>query len=197
MRELPRRSTQCVWKSAGRERYSEGTLEFDVSWAKAYLSRSEVAVENIPADELAGWMHRGPSGRRRGQWAAPIDPERLARADPAVPLILLEVMNRVYLIDGHHRLERGRREGRREFPAVVIRDQRAARSILRAGTPPAVFWWTWSLLRRVLSLRPYGGSRLGSLASTRARMLSASTVAHWLGTPSGSSSIGNASSRNS
>ena len=145
----PQFSTAIDWTSSGLESYSEGTLEFDVSGAKEYLVGHPIPIESFPSQRLYDWMGPGRSGWGRGRRASRIDPVRLAGANVTIPLILVEVAHRRYLIDGHHRLELGRRLGRTDFPVVVICESAAVRRIIRARTSPVVFWWTWSVHRRI------------------------------------------------
>jgi hypothetical protein len=137
-----RTSLEVDWPSPARETYEEGSAVFDVRRAKGYLTSHPVPVRYLPASTLAGWAQTRPSGRRN-RGAARIDPLRVRNADPTVPLILAETPRRLYLIDGHHRLEQGRRSNYTEYPAVVLRDPSLVMSLMRGATNPFAFWWHW------------------------------------------------------
>ncbi|MCI4358522.1 MAG: hypothetical protein L3J95_02530 [Thermoplasmata archaeon] len=118
---------------------------------KRYLSVTPVPVEYVPSARLARWMRSRSGFRLLGRISAHIVWSALPSADPDVPLIFVEIADRPYLIDGHHRLERGRRLGRPEFPVVVIRDTAIVQRAMRESSAPVVYWWTWSVERRLRS----------------------------------------------
>jgi hypothetical protein len=115
---------------------------FDVDRAKAYLSTHALPVEYVSAEALASWMQVGPSGRP-GRYAGKVDGGRIAEADPSIPLVFVETPVGGYLIDGHHRLERGRALQLREFPVVVLRDPVAVRALMHGLTSRPLTWWVW------------------------------------------------------
>ena len=158
---LPRVSTKFVWWDRRQEWYEEGSLCFDVTLAKSYLARIPVRVDWLPVDRFGPWLVIDPATGRKGRRSAALDSARLARTDPSFPLVLVDVPGTRSLIDGHHRLERGRQDGQEEFPVVTIRVPRVVRELARERTARPVFWWRWSLLpwaRGWRSRRPHVGS---------------------------------------
>ncbi len=123
-------------------------LVFDVSLVKAHLSRVPVPVEYIALDSLTDWLRSPEDPRRVGRLASPIDPARVPDSDPGFPLVFLDIGPRRYLIDGHHRLEHARQQRKAELPSVTVRCPEIARAAIAELSPPVVYWWTWSSLRR-------------------------------------------------
>jgi hypothetical protein len=137
-----RDSGEVRWPSPTKEVYEEGRAVFDVHAAKGFLSTHRVLVQYVPAAALAEWTQTTASGRRN-PGAGRIEASRVARADPGIPIILAVTPRRVYLIDGHHRLERGRRLGYSEFPVIVLREPALVRSLMRGSTDRLTLWWHW------------------------------------------------------
>jgi len=165
MAESPTRryrwSSEVPWDLHRRERFQCGVLGFDVRLAKERLQRHPVRVQYEPIDRLAAWV-RDPSDPRSGPFAGHVDIEKLPRADPDLPLIFVETPVGGFLVDGHHRLERGRRQGRTEFPVAVLRDPEDGKAISRPFTPRPVHWWVWRPRRRTAppsSRRPRSEAR--------------------------------------
>ncbi|HEV2428498.1 MAG TPA: ParB N-terminal domain-containing protein, partial [Thermoplasmata archaeon] len=68
-------------------------------------------------------------------------------ADPNVPLVFVEIAGRAHLVDGHHRLERGRRLGLSVVPVLVLRDEATLRAAMRDSTTVLRYWWIWGVQR--------------------------------------------------
>lgn len=143
----PRFSIDIAWSFRSVERYIEDGLDFDITRAKRYLSKVPIPIRWIPAPRLAAWMHRGPGRRRKGRRVGRIDPTHLVRADPGFPLLVAEISGKPFLVDGHHRLEYGLRQGWTEFRVLVIRDRATVLAMTRDRSSRASLWWHWTVLR--------------------------------------------------
>lgn len=96
----------------GEEIYPNGIFEFNITRLLAYIeSAGRFHAEIVTVDDIA---HAGNSTRLN-------EPAILA-ADLTRPVILAEIAPaRFNLIDGHHRVEKARREGVLSIPAYRIR----------------------------------------------------------------------------
>jgi hypothetical protein len=108
---------------------------------KRHLEANRLPVVAVRLEDLAHWRQSEGASRRPGKRAARIRPERLARADPTVPLVLAEIGGRRFLLDGHHRLEQAVRHGRSLILAVVVRNREILIRSLQARSALSSLWW--------------------------------------------------------
>jgi hypothetical protein len=138
----PHSSMEVEWWTRQPEVFQRGLVVFDVRLAKTYLSSRPVPIRSRPIGELTRWLQPTRAGRPNHS-AARLEERRLKGADSDVPLVVAATPRGEFLIDGHHRLERGRRRGRREFPVALLQDPSIVRRLMLGRTNRWTLWWMW------------------------------------------------------
>ena len=85
----------------GDESFANGVFEFNITRIRAHVERdpADVALVQVEVSSFP-------------RWDRPLDDAHVASADLSRPVVLAEISpGRFNLIDGHHRLEKARRNG--------------------------------------------------------------------------------------